>query len=123
MSIRKRPSISKRLGVSLVENPDVKSPASLLALTRDLTSKDETIFSYEKWLVFRDTYFEEIMERDGCIRCAYCQADLIAQTDNEKRLATIDHVIPIAKDGAMWDKANMVSACLRCNQNKGDEIT
>jgi 5-methylcytosine-specific restriction endonuclease McrA len=122
MSIRKQQSLSKRLGVSLVESPDIKSPASLLCLIRDLRKQDDTLFSYEKWLAFRDTYFAEIMERDGCIRCAYCQADLIAETDDDKRLATIDHIIPIAKNGAMWDKANMVSACLRCNQNKGDEI-
>lgn len=47
--------------------------------------------------------------------CQYCQ--------NELKLheATIDHVLPICKGGKNeW--TNLVIACLKCNQEKGDKL-
>ena len=123
MSYRKRESLSKRLGVSLVEEPNVSSPAALLMLNRKLSLQDETLFDWMTWLKFRDNYFAEILERDGVIKCAYCQKNLKPDVDTkDDSLATIDHVIPVSKNGAVWDKSNMVSACLKCNQNKKDNI-
>jgi 5-methylcytosine-specific restriction endonuclease McrA len=120
MSIRKRESLSKRLGVSLVENPDIKSPAALMLLNRDLMRQDDTIFNYQTWLDFRDKYFADIMERDYCVRCAYCCKDLKPDSKDPKDVATIDHVIPVSKGGAVFLLDNLVSACYHCNQAKGN---
>jgi 5-methylcytosine-specific restriction endonuclease McrA len=122
MNYRKRESLSKRLGVSLNESPDIKSPEALLILNRQLLKQDETIYDYEKWLAFRDKYFEEILDRDGVIHCAYCGKYLKIETNDKSIQATIDHVIPVSKNGAMFDKSNMVSACYKCNQSKSDKI-
>ena len=123
MSSRKPESLSRRLGVCLVSNPDIASPAALMLLNRKLAKQDTTLYDWEKWLRFRDEYFEEILERDNCIRCAYCGKDLKYDVPvKDERLATIDHIHPVAKNGAMWDKNNMVSACLKCNQKKADNF-
>jgi 5-methylcytosine-specific restriction endonuclease McrA len=121
MSYRKRESLSKRLGVSLVDEPHVQSPASLMLLNRDLSQQDETLYNYQEWLTFRDKYFADIFERDYCIRCAYCQKDLIADTKDTSRVATIDHIIPVSKGGEVFNLDNLVSACYSCNQNKADK--
>ncbi|CAL4860366.1 HNH endonuclease [Microbacterium sp. MM2322] len=49
-----------------------------------------------------------VLRRDGH-RCAYCG----------KSASTIDHVLPRSRGGAdSWE--NLVAACLRCNNVKGD---
>ncbi|MCO7204165.1 HNH endonuclease [Microbacterium sp. CnD16-F] len=49
-----------------------------------------------------------VLRRDGN-RCAYCG----------KSATTIDHVLPRSRGGAdSWE--NLVAACLRCNNVKGD---
>ncbi|MDJ1113101.1 HNH endonuclease [Microbacterium dauci] len=49
-----------------------------------------------------------VLRRDGH-RCAYCG----------KGATTIDHVLPRSRGGAdSWE--NLVAACLRCNNMKGD---
>jgi hypothetical protein len=54
-----------------------------------------------------------ILERDGFV-CRYCgHAD-------EKHL-TIDHVIPTSRGGHPSKKANLVSACFKCNQRKANQ--
>lgn len=52
---------------------------------------------------------ESIYARDG-YQCAYCGA-----TDD----LVIDHVIPFAKGGSTH-RSNLVTACVPCNQTKGD---
>lgn len=53
---------------------------------------------------------KNILRRDGH-RCQYCgRADLTL---------TIDHVVPVSRGGEdSWE--NMVCACVRCNNRKGD---
>jgi 5-methylcytosine-specific restriction endonuclease McrA len=46
-------------------------------------------------------------------RCQYCQ-----QRFSEREL-TLDHVVPVVRGGKKtWE--NIVAACIRCNQRKGD---
>lgn len=106
--------------MSLVAEPHVQSPASLMLLNRELSQQDETIFNYQTWLEFRDKYFADIMERDFCIRCAYCCKDLKPDSKDNKEVATIDHVIPVSKGGDIFNLDNLVSACYTCNQRKGN---
>ena len=53
--------------------------------------------------------------RDCCRRCVYCASLL------DFRLATIDHVLPLAKGGA-HAPGNLVVACAPCNRMKGDML-
>ena len=34
----------------------------------------------------------------------------------------VDHTLPISKGGALFDPANLMSACIRCNSEKGDRM-
>lgn len=53
-----------------------------------------------------------VLARDGYI-CNYCGIELDGAN------ATVDHVIPIAKQGNPMDLQNMVSCCKSCNSKKG----
>ena len=55
------------------------------------------------------------MLRDCCCRCVYCGARL------EFDVATIDHVLPLAK-GGLHAPGNLVVACAPCNRMKGDML-
>lgn len=50
-------------------------------------------------------------------KCFYCPSKLTL------RRSTVDHKVPLALDGAMNDLENMVAACQRCNNEKGDMTT
>lgn len=53
-------------------------------------------------------------------RCAYCGVPMhIEATDHTGRRATIDHVVPRARNGPDVE-SNTVAACLDCNQAKAD---
>jgi 5-methylcytosine-specific restriction endonuclease McrA len=55
---------------------------------------------------------KNILRRDGH-RCQYC-----GRTDVP---LTVDHIIPRAKGGEdSWE--NLVAACVRCNNKKGDQL-
>lgn len=34
--------------------------------------------------------------------------------------ATVDHILPLSKGGAMWDHRNVFLACFRCNSSRGN---
>jgi 5-methylcytosine-specific restriction endonuclease McrA len=53
--------------------------------------------------------------RDCCRRCVYCGSLLALD------VATIDHVLPLAKGGA-HAPGNLVVACAPCNRLKGDML-
>ena len=54
-------------------------------------------------------------------RCAYCGIPIFLPTDRGKadRRATLDHVLPLARNGAD-SEANTVAACAACNAAKAD---
>ncbi len=54
--------------------------------------------------------------QDGC--CHYCGRPMTLDRGN--RMATLDHVLPLSRGGT-HDPDNLVAACYRCNQWKGDE--
>lgn len=49
-------------------------------------------------------------------RCAYCERDL---RDARREEVTLDHLIPRCEGGGN-ENANLVTACLRCNSQRGD---
>jgi 5-methylcytosine-specific restriction endonuclease McrA len=64
-------------------------------------------YKAHKWMLLRQSVFQ----RDG-FKCVYCGYD---------KYLTIDHVIPKSAKG-LTTKQNLVTACYRCNLNKGQSI-
>lgn len=54
----------------------------------------------------------QILRRDD-YRCRFC-----GNTGGEE--LTIDHIVPTSRGGHPTKKANLVAACLRCNQKKAN---
>lgn len=52
-------------------------------------------------------------------RCAYCGEPMVLEPQGSRRVATLDHVVPLSRGGAHhWE--NTAAACAPCNQAKGD---
>lgn len=69
-----------------------------------------------KWMKLQ----ESIFGKDN-LTCSICgKQHLSPRVGNNKRnLATLDHVVSIAKDGNKWnDPTNFQIACYGCNQQK-----
>ena len=54
-----------------------------------------------------------------CVKCG--RDDLRADIGNAKDIATIDHIIPRSKCGAVMDTSNWQVMCGKCNNKKGNE--
>jgi 5-methylcytosine-specific restriction endonuclease McrA len=83
----------------------------------------------KKWLLFRKNYLRnEKHKNNGKLICSYCgRDDLISgfhtfNKRNVKNLATIDHIIPLSKNGLKYDKNNCCVSCKKCNHKKSDMI-
>jgi hypothetical protein len=84
-----------------------------------------------------------LVAQEGGFICHYCHASLVPpdaevgcqlyyqnkyvqgrfvgyEIRPEFRVATIDHKIPVCRDGAEYAFTNMVLACRQCNQEKSD---
>lgn len=104
-------------------NPDIQSPAALVLLVKKLSKKDKTLFNPFRWLAFRKKYLTKLLCILGHIECHYCKKDnLLINTKDKDQLATLDHVIPVSKGGALWDHRNLVPACFTCNNKKADKM-
>lgn len=96
----------------LGKNHHIQSPAALFLLKR----KYRSVEYYLRWERNRKAYLSTQE-----MKCHYCKRDdLLMKTNDEERLATIDHVVPRAK-GGLDDPSNYVVACLPCNQRKGSK--
>jgi 5-methylcytosine-specific restriction endonuclease McrA len=99
-----------------VEQPSIQSRAALVLLVKELREQE-----IKTWLEFRLQFLGSRK-----LICHYCGKEgLQIDADPSKReelkvLATVDHVIPISKGGAMYDENNCVVACFSCNQKKGN---
>mgnify|MGYP001287283655 CR=1 FL=1 len=56
----------------------------------------------------------EVYQRDN-YQCGFCFEDF----SNNRRELTIDHIIPLAKDG-LDEMSNYIAACRKCNESKKD---
>lgn len=60
-----------------------------------------------------------VFKRDG-MRCHYCKLTVSRDvTQEHPRHATLDHMTPVARGGSNADD-NLVCACRRCNNVKGN---
>jgi 5-methylcytosine-specific restriction endonuclease McrA len=65
--------------------------------------------------------FAKVRERiakDCDMLCQYCAREVVIGQYGGKRLATIDHKIPLSHGGS-WKRYNLTCACKRCNELKG----
>ncbi len=60
-----------------------------------------------------------IVKRDGLV-CRACGAEVTLKRFQPNTLH-IDHIVPIAKGGDMWDETNMQVLCGACNLSKGSK--
>lgn len=64
----------------------------------------------------------EIFARDD-YRCHYCGLTVNNRVlPHHPRRATIDHMTPKSRGGAKYDESNVVTACRRCNEEKGNML-
>jgi len=100
-------------------NPHVQSLAALVLLTKKLTLKS---YGYRVWLKYRRWWIKEHLKTHDRLYCEYCgKGPLKIQSRNNNNIATLDHVIPISKNGPKFDSSNIVIACSACNGRKGDK--
>lgn len=65
----------------------------------------------------------KVLDKQGKLTCVYCgNTNLKIQLDNRiinsKKKASLDHIIPVSKNGGVFDKTNIVCSCQRCNSRK-----
>lgn len=66
----------------------------------------------------RSALKRKIWQRDRYL-CRYCGTNVQARVPFQANTATVDHVVPLAKGGTNG-RDNLVTACLACNNGKGD---
>ena len=105
----------------LVKDPYVGSMAARVLLAVRLRRQE-----LEDWFVFRAAFLKREKEERGVLRCHYCGREGLLEDVAEvpglasPMLATVDHVVPVSKGGALKDERNLVVACYPCNQRKAD---
>lgn len=89
-------------------------PENFKLVNPNLDIKKPSVIRVKKYIKLSDKVplnRENIYKRDN-YTCVYCG-------EEDKKLFTIDHVIPKAKGGQnTWD--NLVTACKKCNSDKAD---
>lgn len=114
-----------------------KSYAALLLLNEMYSRFDlEKNYDYVKknYTQFRYDFLKSKMV-DGKLTCEYCgRDDLIIHGDKTTKknrqsinnkcenLATIDHIIPISRNGGKLDRNNCRVSCKDCNNKKADQV-
>lgn len=120
---------SKHVHRILPKAPHIKSYASLVLLTDYYFVRDVEyqLQQGEQWdrIRFSREFLKSELKKHGVLTCHYCSKSNLIIEDENMRVpnnikATIDHVIPISKGGAVLDVKNVVVACHKCNCKKGN---
>lgn len=97
----------------LVGDPHPQSMAALALLGIQLSEVERA-----EWLEFRLRFFKKQPE----LTCLHCgKTDLLVDTPDLHKLATVDHIVPLSKGGPMYDEDNCLVACFRCNNNRKNQ--
>ena len=119
-----------KLSTNIFSEPTVNSLASYTLLKEELRQQDtdflKTMKGINVRIEFSQNYLLKQQKLFGTLTCHYCnKPNLQIQFDKKiapSIMATIDHVIPISKGGAIFDENNLVVACSICNTKKGNKI-
>jgi len=107
----------------LVENPDPLSQAAYLLLNDYYASQADYTDGYRGWLRFRSDLLNRWQTERGELFCHYCgKGPLPIEDPSQKKVATIDHVMPLSKGGPKFDENNLVIACYACNSKKKNKM-
>lgn len=114
----------------------IKSQASLILLNDYLREMDEDYLirtsELQEYLDKRFLFLIKTKRKEGDLACHYCKkpnleigyrnANLSQLNNKNKKLATIDHVIPVSSGLIkILDESNWVVSCKRCNTKKGSK--
>jgi len=103
-----------RRNVVLNDEPPVTSRAALVLLNAALSEQERA-----EWTTFRLEFL-----RASAMTCEYCGktglTEELVPGKGFNLLSTLDHVYPVSKGGAVYDKANLKVACFPCNKSKAD---
>lgn len=70
----------------------------------------------------KEVFFKNIIRKFGNLKCQICGAENLERgsvTKKAKKLATIEHVIPIALGGLKYNSKNFICTCSDCNGKRG----
>jgi 5-methylcytosine-specific restriction endonuclease McrA len=99
-------------------------PAGLVLLSRQLQNQDNSRYTDLKMLKLRHRWMkqQESIHGEENLVCYICGKEHLSPwTKKKNKLATLDHVIPIAKAHNRWnDPTNFQIACFTCNSLKRD---
>ncbi len=93
---------------------DSCSYSALVLLHTKLASAER-----RRWNTFRRKFIHNELLSKGKLVCFYCGQDDLVEKGPKKKLATLDHVVPRAKNGKDVDN-NMVVCCDACNRKKSN---
>ena len=104
--------------------------ASLILLKNDYLLQDERnkrSYCYRRKMIeFSRGYLTSVQNKFKTLYCTYCgKPDLTIELEgmkvNHKKMATIDHIDPISKGGALVDPKNVTCCCGKCNGEKSNK--
>ncbi len=107
--------------------PNSKCLASLVLLNSEYKKLDDDYLdAFEirmKRVEFSRSTLKKWQDKIGSLFCVYCnEPDLIIELDGMSvpswQKATIDHIVPISKEGEVFDINNVICACGKCNTKK-----
>jgi 5-methylcytosine-specific restriction endonuclease McrA len=86
----------------------------------------DTVARRMKIIAFSRKYLTTVQEKEGSVSCSYCnKPNLIIELEgmrvNNTQKATIDHIVPISKGGAVFDINNITPCCGTCNSKKSNK--
>ena len=119
---------TRRVELIYFEPTDAKSYASYVLLKNYYWQNDadniETYTNRMKLIGFSRNYLTQVKNTQGSITCTYCnKPNLVIEYEGMKvpnRIkATIDHIVPKSKGGAVFDYNNITPCCGTCNNKKG----
>jgi len=93
-----------------VEDPHPSSYTSLMLLNKHLHKQTKDYLFY--WLKYRKKYLSKHYRKNNTLRCEYCgKTGLKIQTKNRSMLATIDHKVPLSKNGINTTRKILPNCC------------
>jgi 5-methylcytosine-specific restriction endonuclease McrA len=116
------------------DNVSVKSQSSLILLNEYFRERDvdylKSMMVLQNYLNKRHIFLLKTKKTEGDLVCHYCnkkhleigfRSVILCNANNDnKNLATIDHVVPVSSGIDPLDESNWVISCKKCNTEKGD---